>query len=181
MSGTATERMTKAVEVLSKDLGGFRTGRASASLVERVTVEHYGAMTPLNQMAGISVPENTLLVIQPWDKTAIPAIEKALNNAQLGMTPAVDGGVIRLRVPAMTEERRKDLVKQMGKRAEEARVEIRNVRRDEQEAVKKAEKAKEIGEDDARRQLETLQKLTDGKIAEIDKLTAAKEREVLEG
>jgi ribosome recycling factor len=120
-------------------------------------------------------------VIQPWDKTAIPAIEKALNNAQLGMTPAVDGGVIRLRVPAMTEERRKDLVKQMGKRAEEARVEIRNVRRDEQETVKKAEKAKEIGEDDARRQLETLQKLTDGKIAEIDKLTAAKEREVLEG
>ncbi|NDF41063.1 MAG: ribosome recycling factor, partial [Actinobacteria bacterium] len=93
--------------------------------------------------AGISVPENNLLVIQPWDKTAIPAIEKALNNAQLGMTPAVDGGVIRLRVPAMTEDRRKDLVKQMGKRAEEARVEIRNVRRDEQEAVKKAEKAKE--------------------------------------
>ncbi|MFM8915951.1 MAG: ribosome recycling factor [Candidatus Limnocylindrus sp.] len=181
MSGTASERMTKAVEAFAKDLGGFRTGRASASLVERVTVEHYGAMTPLNQMAGISVPENTLLVIQPWDKTAIPAIEKALNNAQLGMTPAVDGGVIRLRVPAMTEERRKDLVKQMGKRAEEARVEIRNVRRDEQEAVKKAEKAKEIGEDDARRQLEVLQKLTDGKIAEIDKLTAAKEREVLEG
>lgn len=181
MSGTASERMTKAVEAFVKDLGGFRTGRASASLVERVTVEHYGAMTPLNQMAGISVPENTLLVIQPWDKTAIPAIEKALNNAQLGMTPAVDGGVIRLRVPAMTEERRKDLVKQMGKRAEEARVEIRNVRRDEQEAVKKAEKAKEIGEDDARRQLDLLQKLTDGKIAEIDKLTAAKEREVLEG
>jgi ribosome recycling factor len=181
MSGTATERMTKAVEAFGKDLGGFRTGRASASLVERVTVEHYGAITPLNQMAGISVPENTLLVIQPWDKTAIPAIEKALNNAQLGMTPAVDGGVIRLRVPAMTEERRKDLVKQMGKRAEEARVEIRNVRRDEQEVVKKAEKAKEIGEDDARRQLEALQKLTDGKITEIDKLTAAKEREVLEG
>jgi len=181
MSGTATERMTKAVDAFGKDLGGFRTGRASASLVERVTVEHYGAITPLNQMAGISVPENTLLVIQPWDKTAIPAIEKALNNAQLGMTPAVDGGVIRLRVPAMTEERRKDLVKQMGKRAEEARVEIRNVRRDEQEAVKKAEKAKEIGEDDARRQLEMLQKLTDVKIAEIDKLTAAKEREVLEG
>ena len=181
MSGTASERMTKAVDAFSKDLGGVRTGRASASLVERVTVEHYGAITPLNQMAGISVPENTLLVIQPWDKTAIPAIEKALNNAQLGMTPAVDGGVIRLRVPAMTEERRKDLVKQMGKRAEEARVEIRNVRRDEQETVKKAEKAKEIGEDDARRQLDTLQKLTDGKIAEIDKLTAAKEREVLEG
>ncbi|MBJ7335207.1 MAG: ribosome recycling factor [Chloroflexi bacterium] len=181
MSGTATERMAKAVEAFGKDLGGFRTGRASASLVERVTVEHYGAITPLNQMAGISVPENTLLVIQPWDRSAIPAIEKALNNAQLGMTPAVDGGVIRLRVPAMTEERRKDLVKQMGKRAEEARVEIRNVRRDEQEAVKKAEKAKEIGEDDARRQLEALQKLTDGRIAEIDKLTAAKEREVLEG
>jgi ribosome recycling factor len=173
--------MATAVEAFGKDLGGFRTGRASASLVERVTVEHYGAITPLNQMAGISVPENTLLVIQPWDKTAIPAIEKALNNAQLGMTPAVDGGVIRLRVPAMTEDRRKDLVKQMGKRAEEARVEIRNVRRDEQEVVKKAEKAKEVGEDDARRQLETLQKLTDGKIAEIDKLTAAKEREVLEG
>ena len=181
MSGTAAERMTKAVEAFGKDLGGFRTGRASASLVERVTVEHYGAITPLNQMAGISVPENTLLVVQPWDPSAIPAIEKALNNAQLGMTPAVDGNIIRLRVPSMTEERRKDLVKQMGKRAEEARVEIRNVRRDEQEAVKKAEKAKEIGEDDARRQLEALQKLTDGKITEIDKLTAAKEREVLEG
>lgn len=181
MSGTAAERMSKAVEAFAKDLGGFRTGRASASLVERITVEHYGAATPLNQLAGISVPENTLLVIQPWDKTAIPAIEKALNNAQLGMTPAVDGGVIRLRVPAMTEDRRKDLVKQMGKRAEEARVEIRNVRRDEQEAVKKAEKGKEIGEDEARRQLDSLQKLTDGKIAEIDRLTAAKEREVLEG
>jgi ribosome recycling factor len=181
MSGTAVERMSKAVEAFAKDLGGFRTGRASASLVERITVEHYGAATPLNQLAGISVPENTLLVIQPWDKTAIPAIEKALNNAQLGMTPAVDGGVIRLRVPAMTEDRRKDLVKQMGKRAEEARVEIRNVRRDEQEAVKKAEKGKEIGEDEARRQLDSLQKLTDGKIAEIDRLTAAKEREVLEG
>ena len=181
MSGTVEERMGRAVEAFGKDLGGFRTGRASASLVEHITVDHYGAKTPLNQMAGISVPENTLLVVQPWDPSAIPAIEKALNNAQLGMTPAVDGNIIRLRVPSMTEERRKDLVKQMGKRAEEARVEIRNVRRDEQETVKKAEKAKEIGEDDARRQLDTLQKLTDGKIAEIDKLTAAKEREVLEG
>jgi ribosome recycling factor len=132
-------------------------------------------------MAGISVPENTLLVVQPWDPTAIPAIEKALNNAQLGMTPAVDGNIIRLRVPSMTEERRKDLVKQMGKRTEEARIEIRNARRDEQEAIKKLEKGKEIGEDDARRRLDALQKATDAKIAEIDRMAASKEREVLEG
>ncbi len=150
MSGSVEERMARAVEAFGKDLGGFRTGRASAALVEHITVDHYGAKTPLNQMAGISVPENTLLVVQPWDPTAIPAIEKALNNAQLGMTPAVDGNIIRLRVPSMTEERRKDLVKQMGKRTEEARIEIRNARRDEQEAIKKLEKSKEIGEDDSR-------------------------------
>ena len=123
MSESVDVRMAKAVEAFGRDLGGFRTGRASASLVERVVVEHYGAATPLNQLAGISVPESTLLVVQPWDPSTIPAVEKALNAAQLGMTPAVDGGVIRLRVPAMTEERRKDLVKQMGKRAEEARIE----------------------------------------------------------
>jgi ribosome recycling factor len=181
MSDRAAERMTKAVEAFARDLSGFRTGRASAALVERVTVEAYGAATPLNQMAGISVPENTLLVIQPWDPSMIPSIEKALNNAQLGMTPAVDGGVIRLRVPSMTEERRKELVKQMGKRAEEARVEIRSIRRDEQDAIKKAEKAHEIGEDDARRQMEAIQKQTDAKVAEIDKLATSKEREVLEG
>ena len=181
MSGETEARMAKAVEAFTRDLSGFRTGRASAALVERVTVEVYGAATPLNQLAGISVPESTLLVVQPWDPSTIPAVEKARNAAQLGMTPAVDGGVIRLRVPAMTEERRKDLVKQMGKRAEEARIEIRNVRRDEQDAVKKREKAHEIGDDEARRQLDAIQKLTDAKIAEIDRLTAAKEREVLEG
>ncbi|MFZ9435642.1 MAG: ribosome recycling factor [Candidatus Limnocylindrus sp.] len=181
MSGNVEERMARAVEAFGKDLGGYRTGRASASLVEHIAVDHYGAKTPLNQMAGISVPENTLLVVQPWDPTAIPAIEKALNNAQLGMTPAVDGNIIRLRVPSMTEERRKDLVKQMGKRTEEARIEIRNARRDEQEAIKKLEKGKEIGEDDARRRLDALQKATDAKIAEIDKMAASKEREVLEG
>jgi len=181
MSAGVDERMSRAVEAFGKDLGGFRTGRASASLVEHITVDHYGAKTPLNQMAGISVPENTLLVVQPWDPTAIPAIEKALNNAQLGMTPAVDGNIIRLRVPSMTEERRRDLVKQMGKRTEEARIEIRNARRDEQEAIKKLEKGKEIGEDDARRRLEALQKATDAKIAEIDRMAASKEREVLEG
>ena len=181
MSGTVEERMSRAVEAFGKDLGGFRTGRASASLVEHITVDYYGAKTPLNQMAGISVPENTLLVVQPWDPSAIPAIEKALNNAQLGMTPAVDGNIIRLRVPSMTEERRKDLVKQMGKRTEEARIEIRSARRDEQEAIKKMEKNKEIGEDDARRRLEALQKATDAKTAEIDRMAASKEREVLEG
>lgn len=181
MSGSVDERMAKAIEAFAKDLGGFRTGRASAALVEHVSVDHYGAKTPLNQMAGISVPENTLLVIQPWDPSAIPAIEKALNNAQLGMTPAVDGNIIRLRVPSMTEERRKDLVKQMGKRTEDARIEIRNARRDEQEAIKKLERSKEIGEDDARRRLDSLQKLTDTKIAEIERMASAKEREVLEG
>ena len=181
MSGSDEVRMARAVEAFVKDLGGFRTGLASAALVEHITVDLYGAKSPRNQMAGISVPENTLLVVQPWDPTAIPAIEKALNNAQLGMTPAVDGNIIRLRVPSMTEERRKDLVKQMGKRTEEARIEIRNARRDEQEAIKKLEKSKEIGEDDSRRQLEALQKATDAKIAEIDRMASSKEREVLEG
>ena len=180
MSESVDLRMAKAIEAFNRDLGGFRTGRASASLVERVVVDHYGAVTPLNQLAGISVPESTLLVIQPYDPGAIAAVEKALNNAQLGMTPAVDGSVIRLRVPSMTEERRKEMVKQMHKRAEEARIEIRNSRRDEQEAIKRVEKAKEIGSDEAHRRLEALQKLTDAKIAEIDKLLAAKEREVLE-
>ena len=181
MSGAAGDRMERAVEPFVRDLAGFRTGRANAALLERVTVDVYGAATPLNQVAGISVPESTLLVVQPWDPSTIPAVEKALNNAQLGMTPAVDGGVIRLRVPSMTEERRKELVKQMGKRAEEARIEVRNVRRDEQDAVKKAEKAHEIGEDDARRRLEAIQRHTDSSVAEIDRLAAAKEREVLEG
>ena len=144
MSDSVDVRMTKGVEAFLRDLGGFRTGRASASLVERVVVEHYGAATPLNQLAGISVPESTLLVIQPYDPGAVAAVEKALNNAQLGMTPAVDGSVIRLRVPSMTEERRRDMVKQMHKRAEDARIEIRNARRDEQESVKRAEKEKRI-------------------------------------
>ena len=179
MSDTATERMTKAVEAFGKDLGGFRTGRASASLVERVTVEHYGAITPLNQMAGISVPENTLLVIQPWDKTAIPAIEKALNNAQLGMTPAVDGGVIRLRVPAMTEERRKELAKLAHQYAEKAKIAVRNVRRDGNDALKADEKKKEISEDDRKRLETEVQKLTDATISEIDAALGSKEKEIL--
>ena len=139
------------------------------------------ARAPLHYIACVDPPAYSCPMGLGLSTAAEAAIEKALNNAQLGMTPAVDGNIIRLRVPSMTEERRKDLVKQMGKRTEEARIEIRSARRDEQEAIKKLEKNKEIGEDDARRRLEALQKATDAKTAEIDRMAASKEREVLEG
>ncbi|MCU0483894.1 MAG: ribosome recycling factor [Chloroflexi bacterium] len=173
-------KMVRAVEVMERDLGGVRTGRASTALVERLLVEYYGTPTPLNQLAGISVPEPHQIVIQPWDRGVLGAIEKAIQKSDIGLTPNVDGTVVRLNVPPLTEERRRDLVKVVHRRMEEARVEIRNLRRDAAEAIKKEEREGAIGTDESFRDLDGLQKLTDRHIADVDRVGAAKEREVLE-
>ncbi len=177
---SAERKMARAVEVMERDFQGFRTGRASTSLVERIIVEYYGTPTPLNQLAGISVPESHQIVIQPWDRGVLGAIEKAILKSDVGLTPNVDGAVVRLNIPLLTEERRRDIVKAVHRRMEEARVEIRNVRREANDAIKKQERDGELGTDVAHREIEALQKLTDRYIAEVDKAGAHKEHEVLE-
>lgn len=177
----ATEhKMARAVEVMERDLQGVRTGRASTALVEHVMVEYYGTPTVLNQLASISVPESHLIVIQPWDRGVLGAIEKAILKSDVGLTPNVDGTVVRLNIPALTEERRRDLVKQVHKRMEETRVEIRNLRREAADGLKKEERDGTLGADEVHRELESLQKLTDRHIADVDRVGAAKEQEVLE-
>jgi len=178
--GTIEPKMTRAVEILERDLQGIRTGRASTALVERILVEYYGAATPLNQLAGISVPEPHQIVIQPWDRSVLGAIEKAILKSDVGLTPNVDGTAVRLNIPQLTEERRRDIVKVVHRRMEEARVEIRNLRREAADAIKKEERDGTLGTDEAHRELETLQRVTDREIAEVDKVGGAKEREVLE-
>jgi ribosome recycling factor len=174
------ERMSRALEALERDLAAVRTGRASTALVERVPVEYYGTSTPLNQLASISVPEAHSIVIQPWDRSALGAIEKAILKSEIGLTPNVDGTVVRLNIPPLTEERRKDLVKLVHKRMEEARVELRNHRRDAADDIKRAERDGEFGADEGRRQLDALQKLTDRWTAEVDRVGKIKEQEILE-
>jgi ribosome recycling factor len=178
--GTIEPKMSRAVEILERDLQGIRTGRASTALVERILVEYYGAATPLNQLAGISVPEPHQIVIQPWDRSVLGAIEKAILKSDVGLTPNVDGTAVRLNIPQLTEERRRDIVKVVHRRMEEARVEIRNLRREAADAIKKEERDGILGTDEAHRELETLQRVTDREIAEVDKVGGAKEREVLE-
>ena len=178
--GDIEPKMTRAVEVLERDLQGIRTGRASTALVERIHVEYYGTSTPLNQLAGISVPEPHQIVIQPWDRGVLGAIEKAILKSDVGLTPNVDGTSVRLNIPQLTEERRRDIVKVVHRRMEEARVEIRNLRREAADAIKKEERDGTLGTDEAHRELELLQRLTDRQIAEVDKVGGAKEREVLE-
>ncbi|HET9852870.1 MAG TPA: ribosome recycling factor [Candidatus Limnocylindrales bacterium] len=177
---TADGKMGRAVEVLERDLQGIRTGRASTSLVERIHVDYYGTQTPLNQLAGISIPEPHQIVIQPWDRSVLGAIERAITKSDIGLTPNVDGTVVRLNIPALTEERRHDLVKQVHKRMEEARVEIRNHRRDAADNLKKLLKEGEVGADEERRLMDEIQKTTDRHVAEVDRVGAAKEQEVLE-
>lgn len=177
---SAERKMARAVEVMERDFQGFRTGRASISLVERIIVEYYGTPTPLNQLAGISVPESHQIVIQPWDRGVLGAIEKAILKSDVGLTPNVDGAVVRLNIPLLTEERRRDIVKSVHRRMEEARVEIRNVRREANDGIKKEERDGDLGTDAAHREIEALQKLTDRYIAEVDKAGAHKEHEVLE-
>ncbi|HEV7809575.1 MAG TPA: ribosome recycling factor [Candidatus Limnocylindrales bacterium] len=176
----ADHRMARAVEAMERDFQAFRTGRASTALVERLTVDYYGTQTPLNQLAGISVPESHQIVIQPWDRAVLGAIEKAIQKSDIGLMPNVDGTVVRLNIPALTEERRKDLVKSVHKRMEEARVEIRNLRRDAADELKKEERDGSVGSDEARRQLEQLQRTTDRWIGEVDRVGAVKEQEVME-
>jgi ribosome recycling factor len=176
----ADHRMARAVDAMERDFQGIRTGRASTSLVERITVDYYGTQTPLNQLAGISVPEPHQIVIQPWDRSALGAIERAIIKSDIGLTPNVDGNVVRLNIPVLTEERRHDLVRVVHKRMEEARVEIRNLRRDAADQLKKLQREGEVGADEEHRLLESLQKTTDRYVAEVDRLGAAKEQEVLE-
>src|SRR3954463_7711282 len=165
----AARKMARAVESMERDFGGIRTGRASTSLVERIHVEYYGTSTPLNQLAGISVPEAHQIVIQPWDRGVIGAIEKATQKSDIGLTPNSDGTVVRLNIPQLTEERRRDLVKQVHKRMEEARVEIRNLRREAADTIKKEERDGLVGTDAAHREVEQVQRMTDRYTAEVDK------------
>jgi ribosome recycling factor len=176
----ADGKMGRAVEVLERDLQGIRTGRASTGLVERIHIDYYGTQTPLNQLAGISVPEPHQIVIQPWDRSVLGAIERAITKSDIGLTPNVDGTVVRLNIPALTEERRHDLVRQVHKRMEEARVEIRNHRRDAADHLKKLQKDGEVGADEERRLMDEIQKTTDRHVAEVDRVGAAKEQAVLE-
>ena len=174
------DKMAKAITGYSRELASIRAGRANASLLDRISVEYYGAPTPVNQLAGISVPEARLLVIQPYDKTSLGDIEKAILKSDLGLNPTSDGNIIRISIPALTEERRKELVKVVKKAAEEAKVVIRNVRRDANDDLKKLEKAGDITEDDLRGYSEDIQKLTDENINKIDEMTKEKEKEILE-
>lgn len=178
---TETEqRMEKALEALSSDLVGIRTGRASPALVERLMVDYYGVPTPLNQLASIAVPEPRLLAIRPWDQAGLTAIEKAILKSDLGLTPMNDGKIIRLAIPPLTEERRRELVKLVAKRVEEARVAIRNLRRDAIETARELEEEKMISEDDLYRAKEEIQELTDRMIQRADEIGKQKEVEILE-
>jgi ribosome recycling factor len=176
----AQERMEKAVEALQADLRSIRTGRASPALVERVKVDYYGAATPLNQLATISVPEPRLLTIRPWDPAALGAIEKAILKSDLGLTPSNDGKMLRLAIPRLNEERRQELVKVVARRVEEGRVAVRNIRRDAIEDLRKLEKDKTISEDELHKSRDDVQELTDQFIAQIDEIGKAKEKEILE-
>jgi ribosome recycling factor len=176
----AKERMTKAIQAYTRELASIRAGRASASLLDRIQVDYYGAPTPVNQLAGISVPEARLLVIQPYDKSILGEIEKAILKSDLGLNPTNDGSIIRLAIPQLTEERRKELAKLVKKEAEEAKIAVRNIRRDGNEDLKKLEKNGEITEDDLRGYSDDIQKMTDEHIAKIDQITKEKEKELLE-
>jgi ribosome recycling factor len=174
------ERMGKTVESLKREYSRLRTGRASLALLDGIRVSYYDTPTPLNQMASLAVPEPRLIVIQPWDKTAIGEIEKAILKSELGLTPMNDGKVIRIAIPPLTEERRKDLVKVARKMAEDKKVAVRNIRRDANEMLKDLKSEKEITEDDLYRSQEEVQKITDQFISQIDETCEAKETEILE-
>jgi len=176
----ADHKMARAVEVMDRDLQSIRTGRASTGLVERIHIDYYGTQTPLNQLAGISVPEPHQIVIQPWDRSALGAIERAIIKSDIGLTPNVDSNVVRLNIPPLTEERRHDLVRVVHKRMEEARVEIRNLRRDAADQLKKLQRDGDVGVDEEHKLLESLQKTTDRHVADVDRVGGAKEQEVLE-
>ena len=174
------EKMNKSVDILAKDYAAIRAGRANPAVLDKVTVEYYGAPTPINQMAAVSVTEARTLTIQPWDRSTLKEIEKAIQTSDIGINPQNDGSVIRLVFPPLTEERRKDLSKGISKQGEDAKVVIRNIRRDAMESFKKKEKASEITEDDLKQAEKDLQKLTDDSSKKIDELLARKEKELME-
>ncbi len=176
----ARRRMQGAVEALDRDLAGYRTNRASPALVENIVVDYQGMEMPLNQLAQITVGDARLLVIQPWDRTAVQAVERALQAADLGMNPQIDGHIIRLVLPVLTEERRRDLVRQMGRRVEEGKVAARNVRRDAQESLRNMERDGEESQDVVRRALDTLQGHTDAAVEDMELASKKKEEEVME-
>jgi ribosome recycling factor len=180
VEGNAKSRMEKVLTDLQHDMAGVRTGRASVSLLDNVRADYYGTPTPLNQLATLHVPEPTLITVQPWDVSQIAVIEKAIRGADLGLNPGNDGKVIRVPIPPLTEERRKDLVKKLHHIAEDHRVALRNIRRDGNEHVKKLVKDKLISEDEDRRAHEEIQKLTDSYIGKLDAAAKAKEKEILE-
>jgi ribosome recycling factor len=174
------QKMQKAIEVAREEFGGVRTGRASPQLLQRLTVDYYGSQTPLQQLASFSVPEPRLLVIHPYDRNAMSSIEKAIMTSDLGLNPNNDGTVIRLNFPPLTEERRKELIKVVRERAEEARVSVRNIRRHTKDEIEKDIKAGKVSEDDGHRAEKELQKLTDKYVAEIDQMLERKEHELTE-
>jgi len=177
----AEGKMSRAIEVAKEEFSGIRTGRANPALIARLTVDYYGAPTPLQQLASISAPEARLLIVSPYDRNASASIEKAIRNSDLGINPANDGQVIRLAFPPLTEERRKDYVKLARQRAEEARTSVRNVRRHANEELNRLEKDGEISQDDQRRAAQRVQQLTDRFVGEVDTLLQHKEQELLEG
>ncbi len=176
----AADKMNKAISVLKEELSAIRTGRANPALLARITADYYGTPVPLNQIASVTVPEPRLLVVQPYDKNAIGPIEKAIQSSDLGVTPSNDGNVIRLAIPQLTEERRKELTKVVHQRCEDARVAVRNIRRHQKDELEKLERGREISEDDEKRAEKELQKLTDQHVAEIDEIQRHKEQELME-
>lgn len=174
------ERMQKALDALRKELAALRAGRATPALLDKITVDYYGTPTPVNQVANIAVPEPRMITIQPWEKTMVGPIEKAIMKSDLGLTPNSDGTVIRLSIPQLTQQRRTELVKMVHKKAEESRVAIRNLRRDANDAIKKLEKDKLVSEDETKKAQDDVQKLTDKYIKEVDRIMAAKEKEIME-
>ncbi len=176
----AEDKMKKSIEVLRDDLLSIRAGRANPALLDKITVEYYGQVTPLNQVAGISAPEARLLVVQPWDQSLIPVIEKEILKSDLGLNPSNDGKVVRLIIPQLTEERRRDLTKVVRKNGEDTKVAIRNIRRVAIDEIKKLEKDKEMSEDDRKVAEDKIQELTDKYVKEVDAVTKAKEDELME-
>lgn len=176
----AEDRMEKAIASLERDFAKLRTGRASTALVDGIKADYYGTPTPISQMASVAVPDSRTLTIQPWDKGGMAAVEKAILKSDLGLTPVNDGKIIRISIPPLTEERRKELVKVARKYGEEAKVAVRNVRRDANDSLKKAEKDKEITEDALKRATDDVQKLTDRFVAEVDSRCQAKEKEIMD-
>jgi ribosome recycling factor len=176
----AQSQMDKAVDAMRREFSGVRTGKASPALLDMVRVEAYGSKMPLNQVASVAVPEPRLLLVQPWDKGLLPVVEKAIRSAELGLNPANDGNVIRVPIPALNEERRKEMVKLLHKIAEEGRIAVRHARQEANKQIKAREHAHEIGTDEAHREMDEVQKLTDEYIGKVDQLLKAKEEEVME-